>query len=289
MRRLIINADDFGLTPGVNRAIIEAHGHGVVTSATLMANGAAFDQAVQLATSSNRLSVGCHVVLVDGSPLLAAAQVQSLLDDHAGDGSHFNNGLAKFVIRALVGRTDAVQVEAEAIAQIRKLQSAGIVVSHLDTHKHTHMLPQVVQPLLRAAKACGVRAIRNPFEPVPLSLLATHPSLWKRWLEVRTLHTLANSFRRAVGGAGIFTPDGTIGIAATGKLDEPLFRALVEGIPEGTWELVCHPGYNDADLQSVHTRLRQSRADELRLLTSEATRHCLAENGIQLISYHDLG
>ncbi|MBZ5722531.1 MAG: ChbG/HpnK family deacetylase [Acidobacteriia bacterium] len=288
MRRLIVNADDFGLTPGVNRAILEAHGHGVVTSATLMANGPAFDQAVQLAKTVPSLSVGCHVVLVDGSPLLTASQVQSLIPGRAQGEPRFRRALGRFAARAIAGRIDPAQVEAETIAQIRKLQAAGVAVTHLDTHKHTHLFSQVLQPLLRAAKACGVRAVRNPFEPVRLSLLAARPSLWKRWLEVRTLHALAGNFQRALGATGILASDGSIGIAATGSLDESLFRTLVDELPEGTWELVCHPGYNDAELQTLHTRLRQSRADELRLLTSAVTRARLAENGIQLISYRDL-
>jgi chitin disaccharide deacetylase len=284
LRRLIINADDFGLTPGVNRAIVEAHSHGVVTSTTLMANGPAFEQAVQLAKSETRLDVGCHVVLVDGYPLLPASQVPSLVS-----GPRFRNSLSAFAARAIAGHIDAGEIEAEAITQIRKLQAAGIAVSHLDTHKHTHMFPQVLQPLLRAAKACGVHTIRNPFEPVRLSMLAGRPRLWKRWFEVRVLHTLAGSFQRACKAAGVLAPDGSIGIAATGILDEPLFRALIDGLPEGTWELVCHPGYNDAELQTVPTRLRQSRADELQLLTAAATRERLEQEGIQLVSYRDLG
>ena len=286
MRRLIINADDFGLTPGVNRAIVEAHLHGVVTSATLMANATAFPEAVQLAQSVPRLSVGCHIVLLDGSPLLTASQIPSLVDRR--DGTHFREGLGGFAWRAITGGLDPGQIEAEATGQIRKLQSAGIAVSHLDTHKHTHIFPRVLRSLLRAAKVCGVRAMRNPFGPVPLTQFTTRPSLWKRWAQVRTLNSLAGKFHRAAKDEGMITPDGTLGIVATGALDEPLFRYMVEHLPEGTWEFVCHPGYNDPALQSVQTRLRESRVRELQLLTSTATRDLLAHNGVDLASYRDL-
>lgn len=290
MRRLIINADDFGLTPGVNRAIVEAHEHGVVTSATLMANGQAFADAVGLARSRPRLGVGCHIVLVDGAPLLDQTDVRSLLEGggNPSDSPHFREGIASFGARALLGRLAENEIEAEAAAQIRKLQAAGIPVTHLDSHKHTHLFPRVLRPLLRAAANCGVTAIRNPFERIQGSQLAASPSLWRRWTEVGILRSLAKQFREAVQEAGISTPDGTLAIVATGSLDERLLRLMVEHLPDGTWELVCHPGYNDGDLQGVRTRLRESRERELRILTSASTRELLAANGIEIVSFCEL-
>ena len=290
MRRLIINADDFGLTPGVNRAIVEAHEHGVVSSATLMANGQAFDDAVGLARSQPRLSVGCHIVLVDGTPLLNKTQIQSLVDPASWTASppRFRRGISKFAALALLRRLSPDEIEAEAKAQIGKLQSAGITVTHLDSHKHTHLFPHVLRPLLRAAKACGIRAIRNPFERIRGAHLAARPSLCRRWTEVGILRSLAKQFGDATRQAAMIAPDGTFAIVATGALNDRLFRLIVENLPNGSWELVCHPGYNDADLQRVHTRLRQSRERELRILTSESTRELLAANGIQVISYREL-
>lgn len=286
MRRLIVNADDFGYTSGVNRAIVEAHSRGVVTSSTLMANGAAFADAVQLSKTVPELSVGCHVVLTDGEPVLDAGQLPSLTT-----ASHFRDGMIAFAARALAGGMDANQITAEATGQIRKIQSAGIAVSHFDTHKHTHLFPKILRPLLRAASDCGVRAVRNPFGPrLPLrsSHLLTRPSLWTRSLEVRILSAFAGKFREAVDREGFATPDGTLGIVVTGALDETLFYAIASSIPDGTWEFVCHPGYNDADLQAGKTRLRESRETELRVLTLPAAREVLAQQGIELISYRDL-
>lgn len=285
VRRLIVNADDFGLTSGVNRAIVETHYRGIVTSATLMANGAAFPEAVRLAQSAPHLSVGCHVVLVDGSPLSNPSQVASLLQN---GNQQFNGSLARFAGLALRGRLDAQQIEAEVTAQIRKIQSSGIPVSHLDTHKHTHMFPQVLRPILRAAQNCGVRAVRNPFETVGLSQLIEAPGAWKRWLEVRALHGFATPFRQELLQAGLLAPDGTIGIVATGTLGRRSLGFLLENLPEGTWELVCHPGYNDAQLQAIPTRLRASREQELRTLTAPETRELLAGRDIELISYRTL-
>jgi hopanoid biosynthesis associated protein HpnK len=286
LRRLIINADDFGFTSGVNRGIVESHVRGIVTSSTLMANGPAFAEAAEMAKASPGLSVGCHVVLIDGKPVLDASVISTITDSR-----RFRDGLKTFAARALAGRVNARQVESEATAQIQKIQSAGIAVSHVDTHKHTHILPQVLRPLLRAARDCGVRALRNPFGPrFPLrsSQLLARPSLWTRVAEVRVLSRLAGQFRRAVDREGFVTPDGTLGIEVTGTLDETLFQAIAQNIPDGTWEFVCHPGYNDADLAAAKTRLRESRELELRVLTMPAAREILTREGVQLISYRDL-
>ena len=286
MRRLIVNADDFGYTSGVNRAILEAHLRGVVTSSTLMANGAAFAEAAQLAQTAPRLSVGCHVVLTDGEPVLGAEQLRSLTT-----AARFRDGMVTFAARAITGRMHAEEITAEASAQIRKIQSAGIAVSHIDTHKHTHLFPKILRPLLKAAADCGVRAVRNPFGP-RLPLRSSHPlarpGLWARYVEVRILGGFAGKFRETVDREGFITPDGTLGIVVTGALDETLFHAIARSIPEGTWEFVCHPGYNDADLQAGKTRLRASRETELRVLTLPAAREVLAQQGIELISYREL-
>jgi hopanoid biosynthesis associated protein HpnK len=290
VRRLIVNADDFGFTAGVNRGILEAHTHGIVTSSTLMANGCAFADAVCLAKSVPLLSVGCHVVLIDGEPVLDAKRLPSITAAHAS-GPRFRDGLKSFAARALAGRLDPDEIEAEANAQIRKLQSAGISVSHVDTHKHTHLFPAVLRPLLRACRACGVHAIRNPFGPrMPLkaSDLVKRPNLWTRYAEVRFLRTLAAKFLDAAKKEDMVTPNGTLGIIVTGALDEKLFRSIAEIIPEGTWEFVCHPGYNDDDLKSVKTRLRASRETELRVLTMPQAGELLAQQGIELISYRNL-
>jgi chitin disaccharide deacetylase len=286
---LIVNADDFGLTSGVNRAIVEAHTNGVVTSSTLMANGPAFAEAAQMANTLPQLSIGCHVVLIDGEPVLSTVQLSTIVTRTPAP--RFHDGLKTFAVRAMAGRMDGEQVTAEATAQIRKIQSAGIVVSHIDTHKHTHLFPTILRPLLRAATACGVGAVRNPFGPrLPLrsSQLLARPNLWARYAEVGVLRRFAGKFREAVAREGFVAPDGTLGIEVTGALDEALFLAIAKNIPDGTWEFVCHPGYNDEDLQRAKTRLRESRETELRVLTLPAARELLSREGIELISYHDL-
>lgn len=281
-----MNADDFGLTRGVNRAIFEAHTRGIVTSTTLMANSVAFEEAVQLAKSDHEWSVGCHVVLLDGQPLCESPRVSSLVQGK--NGHVFRDGVAAFAARALTGRIDSEQVEAETTAQIRKLQSNGVKVSHLDSHKHTHMFPAALEGILRAARTCGITAIRNPFEVVAANFARAQRRLWKRYAQVKTLRGLAGGFRRAVTKAGLRTPDGTLGIVATGHLNEDLFQRIADNMPEGTWEFVCHPGYVDSDLDGIRTRLRTQRAEELKVLTSAEAKAALELRGIELISYNQL-
>ncbi len=291
MRRLIVNADDFGLTRGVNRAIADAHQNGIVSSATLMANGAAFADAVQLAHSLPLLSVGCHVVLVDGSPVAPPAQVETLLATRSAEPLNFHTTISAFAARATLGGFDREQLVDEVAAQIRKLQSAGITVSHLDSHKHAHIFPQILTALLRAARICGVPAIRSPFVPAKAMLaqeFAGKRTLLKRYGQIRVLNTFAPNFRRQVRRAGLLSPDGVIGVIETGSLDTSLLLRAFANLPEGTWELVTHPGYADADLRAIRTRLVESRERERELLTSPDVRAFLDREHIELISYRQL-
>lgn len=285
MPRLIINADDFGLTSGVNRGIEEANRVGVVSSATLMANSQAFEEAVALAKKLPRLEVGCHIVLIDGEPI--GSGLTSLTDGTA----RFKSSLKDFALAAARKQLSQDKIQREAEAQIRKIQSAGVQVTHVDTHKHTHIFPHVLLPVMKAAKACGIRSIRNPFEPFRVwasTAVLSRPAMWMRAFEVTLLLKFEKAFGRMVHEEGFNTTDGCLGVIATGSLDQNVLLSTIEAIPQGTWELVCHPGYVDSDLISAGTRLLESRGVELAALLSKHTRQALERRGVQLISYADL-
>ncbi|HZE22621.1 MAG TPA: ChbG/HpnK family deacetylase [Blattabacteriaceae bacterium] len=285
MRRLIVNADDFGLTSGVNRAIIEGNRSGIVTSVTLMANARATDPAIDLAKVQPSLKIGCHVVLIDGVPL------NETLPSLTENSQAFRSSLKQFAMAAVRKQISAEEVQREAEAQIRKIQSRGITLTHLDSHKHTHMFPHILRPLLRAAKAYGIRAVRNPFEPLrcwPAGMVLGAPKLWLRSAGVMAFQMFAAEFRSALKEYEMVSTDGTVGIAITGLLDQQTLLRILEALPDGTWELVCHPGYSDADLQQAGTRLTQSREIELSALSSAETKKALADRDIKLISYADL-
>ena len=292
MRRLVINADDFGITRGINRAIVEGCRAGVITSTTLMATASAFDDAVSCVRQlPPKVGVGCHVVLLDGVPALKPEQIPSLLPASPSTSAEFRTTLGSFARAALLGQLNPAEVEAEATAQIHRLQVAGVSVSHLDCHKHAHMFPRILPPVLRSALACGVKALRNPFGPLlpmPASRILQNPKTWRRVTELAVLRSFASNFKRELARYGLRTPDGSVGVLHTGTLDLDAFLRIVEHLPEGTWEFVCHPGYNDADLDHVRTRLRQSRETELAVLTSPEARAALAHRGIELISFRDL-
>lgn len=274
-----MNADDFGLTSGVNRAIVELHEAGVLTSATLMAKARATDEAIAMALERPTLGVGCHVVLVDGRPILPPEKISSLIDGSSGE---FYATLGKLLPRLLTGSVHAEDIEAEAAAQIRHLQERGLKLTHIDTHKHTHMFPKVLRAVLRAAKSAGITAVRNPFEPEWAVALAKRAPLLRR-AEVAVLRKIGPRCLRIMREAGFRTTDGTIAVAATGILEESGVRSLLEHLPEGCWEFVTHPGYNDAELAQVRTRLRESRDLERRALMAIQD-----ADGVQLESFAKL-
>jgi len=262
--RLIVNADDFGMAPGVNRAILELHAAEVLTSATLMARAAATEEAVQMALAMPTLGVGCHVVLVNGTPVSDTQRVSSLVD---GATSAFHETIGAFLKRLYTARIRPSQIEAEASAQIALLQGYGLRLTHIDTHKHLHMFPGVLGPVLRAARAAGIRAIRNPFEPI-WSINATANAPDTRRAEVLLLRRLERRFRRIVAREGFVTTDGSIGVLATGTLELSVVHSLISAMPEGTFEFVSHPGYRDDALARANTRLLESREIERNALVA---------------------
>jgi chitin disaccharide deacetylase len=285
--RLIINADDFGLTPGINRAIAELHRAKVLTSTTLMATGPAFEDAVAIARANPTLGVGCHIVLTDGVPALPPQSIPTLLGP---DGKTFRPSFVDFIQALLRGKIREDEIEREALAQVQKLQRAGINITHLDSHKHTHLFPAVVRPLLRIAERCSIHAIRYPFEQ-SWSLALDHGNRIRR-LQVKLLGRLKTYFERQpqIRDAHVLATDGTIGISATGNLYGKTLHEILHAMPaEGTFELCCHPGYNDSDLDRITTRLRTHRDIERNALLTEVAAIALHPNAPQLINYGDLG
>jgi predicted glycoside hydrolase/deacetylase ChbG (UPF0249 family) len=197
-----------------------------------------------------------------------------------------------FMLAVWRGQVHEDDIVREATAQVQRLQRAGIDVTHLDTHKHTHMLPGVARPLLYVAERCGIGAIRNPFEE-PWSL-SIGQSTFVRRMQVRLLHRLRKRFYALpqIRCGAILTTDGALGISATGKLDERTIRTFMSAMPSGLWELALHPGYNDHELEGVRTKLRDSReAERVSLLSvfANALHNPPQPSAMELISYGKLG
>ena len=287
MKNLIVNADDLGWTEGVNRGIVEAHRKGLVTSTSLLANGRAFAAALGIARSNPELGIGVHLNLSDGPPSAPVSEVKGLL----GKSSELE-GAADSLLMKIAGRNLRVdEVEREWDAQVQKVRDAGIQPSHLDGHKHVHMLPGLFEVALRVAKKHKIRAIRVANEESTLrAALASGEgqqkgTVLKQGVQARGLKLLSRDARKMAERAGISTTDYFCGIAQTGVLTRDGLQKLLEVLPEGTTELMCHPGYADEELSKTRTRLQESREAELRILTDEGIRKVVATRGIRLISY----
>ena len=236
MKYLITNADDFGFTRDVNEGIVHAHRHGILTATTLMAPGAAFHHAVSLARENPKLDVGVHLVLV-GSP-----------------------GYPPTVGR-LLASLGKIRIYDELAGQVRKVLDAGIRPSHLDTHKHTHLLPPVLDAVARVAEEFKIPWVRQP---------------------------LFGFFERTLKRHGCRATDHFSGFALTGRYDAVRLAKLIRRLPDGLTEFMCHPGFCTQELEGATTRLKASRRLELDALTSREVRAALEESNVALTRYPDL-
>lgn len=249
-RRLVINADDFGFTRDVNEGILDAHRNGILTATTLMANGPAFDDAVGLARDNPSLDVGCHLVLVGGLSVLPPYRpLPSTISS---------------VLRAVVLRR--IRLCEEMAAQVRKIRAAGIEPTHLDTHKHVHVLPPVLEALARISEEFRIPWVRRPL-PAPF---------------------LTNGSQRLLRRYGCRTTDHFTGFRLTGRLDTRRLAGLIRSLPEGTTELMCHPGRCGHELRAAATRLKESRETERSALIAPEAREALEQSGVRLANFRDL-
>jgi chitin disaccharide deacetylase len=261
LKYLIPNADDFGYTRDVNEGIIHAHRAGILTATTLMVTGAAFDHAVTLALENPSLDVGVHLVLVgsDGYPPTVAQLIQQIARRR-------------------------IRIYDELAAQVRKVLAAGIQPSHLDTHKHTHLLPPVLKAVARISSEFRIPWVRRPFD-LPLHAGSVP---WKRRVVSKSLGFARAAFHRALTSYGCRTTDHFAGFQITGHYDAAELAQLIRQLPDGITEFMCHPGFCTAELQASRTRLKESRRRELDALTSREVREAIEESKVNLTRYREI-
>lgn len=282
-RRLVINADDLGLTRGVNDGIFDAHDHGVLTSASLFATAAATADAITRIRQRPSFGVGCHLALVDGEPTLSPEQVPTLV---AHDG-RFRRSWKPFIVACLAGRVSYGEVERELTAQIQTLRSAGIALTHLDAHKHVHAFPPIFEIVARLAVRFAIPTVRVPYERWSPAVLRRPPNAIHRQAALNfAMLPWARQDYRLAHVAGVRTP-AFAGRVSTGVLDLDVLKTSLHGLQPGVSELMVHPGYVDDDLGSVRTRLRRSRSDEVGLLCGSPVRDLIAQERFDLVR-HDL-
>ena len=268
-KQLVVNADDFGFTPDVNAGIVDAHRDGILTATTLMANGDAFDDAVRQARETPSLDVGCHLVLIQGRSLLTGRALP---------------GTVPQLLAALARRE--LRVYDELAAQVRHIEQAGIRPTHLDTHKHTHLAPPVLDAVARLAAEHEARWVRRPFD-FPLSAPRGGVPRVKQ-ITSDALGLMRRRFHRVLAKHGCRTTDHFAGFRITGRFRTAELVDLMGVIPEGSTELMCHPGHCGDALRGARTRLRESRERELQALVSPEVRSAMERNGIELVNYAGL-
>jgi predicted glycoside hydrolase/deacetylase ChbG (UPF0249 family) len=281
-RHLVVNGDDFGLTPGINAGILEAHARGILTSASLFAHAPATDDAIRIARITPSLGVGCHLTLVDGRPIAAPARVATLAPD-----GRFPPTWRAFIARALARRIALHEVEHELTGQIDRIRSAGVPVTHLDAHKHAHAFPPIFEVVVRVAKRFGIGVVRVPCEPDAFGLVRRH---WRSAARRQAVENLALApwaamdrrilMRERLPAAPVF-----LGRVLTGLLTRDALVASLASAPAGTIELMTHPGWCDAALDAVPTRLKRQREDEVSLLTDPAVLDRVARERLVLVHH----
>jgi len=277
LKQLIVNADDFGLTTGVNRGILRAYKDGIVTSASLLVTGSAFEEAVALAQQNPELEVGLHLALVEERAVLGGEALPTLVDETG----RLPRTSGEFFRRAVLGRINWDEVEREIAAQIARFQKTGLRLCHLNSHQHLHMFPPVFQIVRRLTRRMDNVWIRNPAGPWRKA-----PGVrMERWVQQLGLNLTCLSTRGLHDPPLQQMPDGMYGFEVGGCLTRPALEQILRKIPDGVYELMCHPGEDDADTRTRYSHWGYRWAEELEALTAPETRVVLKEQEIVLTSF----
>ena len=277
MKRLIVNADDWGLTPGVNRGIVRAFQHGIVTSASLLVTGSAFEDAVALARDFPELDVGLHLTLVEEQAVLPPEALPTLVDKTG----HLPGTKGEFFKRALLGRISWDEVEREIATQIARFQQTGLRLSHLDSHQHLHMFPpvfQIVTRLIRGMDQVWIRNSAGPWRKSPGVRMG-------RWFQRLGLNLACLWARGLHNPPSLQMPDGMYGFEVGGSLTRSALEQIFREIPDGLYELSCHPGEGDKETCRRYGHWGYRWAEELEALTALEARWLLREQKIALTSF----
>ncbi len=278
-RRLIVTADDFGLSREVNEAVERAAREGILTCASLMVGEAAAADAIERARRLPGLRVGLHVVVADGFPVLSPARIPALCDD-AG---RLDGRLVRAGFRFFFNRRATRQLEAEIHAQFAAFAQSGLVLDHVNAHKHMHLHPTVLTLILKIGREYGMRAVRLPYEPPSAALSAAQMRQRRRAAAVTGLWTAVMRWR--LDRARVLHNDTVLGLVQSGVLDEAAVIALLRRLPEGVTELYCHPAIAADDA----ARRRGDRPhDELNALLSPQVAQALRAQGVARMTFSDL-
>ena len=281
MKKLIVNADDFGRQPLINQAVAAAADKKCLLSASLMAGEPYFPEAVELAKERPCLGVGVHLTLVDGTPVLPPSELPTL----AARGGRFLPDHGAFVKAYARGKIALKEIARELAAQLDKVLGAGIRPTHVDSHQHMHMLPGVFPLVLKLAAERGIRRVRisrgiygNPFRPWP----GTGDLVGKFGLEA-----LSCLDRRQAKAQGFACPDNFVGQVAGGAVTADFMQELAERFPSGSVEVMLHPGLKNEPLIAA-TGWQHDYEAEFQAVCAPRVQESLSAGGIELINFGDL-
>ncbi len=269
MRELIINADDFGLATPVNEAVERAHAEGVLTSASLMAAGPAFDDAVERARRLPELHVGLHVVVTNGRPALPPEEVPDLVDERGA----LSGALGAAGVRYFFLPRVRQQLEREIRAQFDAFRRTGLALDHVNAHNHMHVHPTVLGLILKIGREYGMRAVRTPYEPGAMPVIA------RPWLR---------ALRRRLRRTGIVTNDCVLGLRDTGAMDENRVVALLGRLGDGITEMYFHPAVSRPE-ELVHAMPDYQHEAEFAALVSPRVAEAVRASAARLVAYSTVG
>ena len=289
-RTLIINADDLGYTGGVNRAIARCCAGGTVRSATLMANGPAFDDAVALIKRGDIRNIGIHLSLTELMPVSRPDEVPGLVDEHG----FMPSGPGGLLVQLQSGKVSSAAIRKELERQVEKVLDHGLAPTHLDSHKHVHILPRVLEVTLEIAQKYSIRWIRYPFDGAPARLMAPlvgrhhRATFCKQHIKVVLSRVLRPAFISRVRRSNLRTVDHFCGVSLTGIWNEIMVHRLIEQLPPGLNEWMIHPGNCDGELRQRQTRLLEQREQERDIFSSNALRELFAKHDVILAGYGEI-
>ena len=282
MKRLIVNADDFGLHTEINKGIIKGYQEGFITSTSLMVSAPAFAEAVALAKANPQLGIGVHITLVGGvKPVLPQEEIKSLLD---AEGNFLPDYVA-FAKRFYTGGVKRRELEKEVRAQFAKALDSGLEITHFDSHQHTHILPGVGDIILGIAQEYGMKKMRLPREPYGFT--GGFTAGVGRKIGRAGLTFCANLIKDEAKLAKMKFPHCFFGMLAGGNLNPELVGNILRALPEGTSEIMTHPGLN-TDILSQSFTWQYHWQDELAAYLDAENKSLIKEQGIKLISFAEL-
>ena len=273
----VVNADDFGLSLSINAGIRDAYEHGILRSASLMANGEGFDDAVSQVKELPGLGVGIHLSLVGERPIASPHKLRGLI----GSDGRLPPSYADFARGYLSRKFTPCEVYREMEAQIARVLHTGIRPTHLDSHQHVHLMPGIFDITMDLAEAYKIRVVRVPYDRRGFSPAFTS---W-RGVQLGILVFLSALARSKIRTRGLQCAASFHGLIDSGHLETGVLCAILSRLGDGVHEIMCHPGFETPALRHRYAAWGYTWESEAVALRSAAVRELVERRGIHLRSF----